>query len=134
MSNAASPSSSGPNDQAERIRVLYADDEEDVREVFAAIFSGDFDVTCVAGGEEALEALAASDGGWDVLVSDMRMEPMRGSVLLAKTYEQHRDTQRILLTGYSDHDDLADAVNKGHVFAYVQKPWDAEHLKLTITR
>jgi DNA-binding NtrC family response regulator len=134
MSNAASSSSSGPNDQAERIRVLYADDEDDVREVFEAIFSGDFDVTCVAGGEEALEALAASDGGWDVLVSDMRMEPMRGSVLLEKTYENHRDTQRILLTGYSDHDDLADAVNKGHVFAYVQKPWDAEQLKLTITR
>jgi DNA-binding NtrC family response regulator len=136
MSNAASSSSAGPSAPSERTRVLYADDEEDVREVFEAIFSGDFDVTCVAGGEEALEALAATDGdgGFHVLVSDMRMEPMRGSVLLAKTYEQYKDTQRILLTGYTDHDDLADAVNKGHVFAYVQKPWDADQLKLTIQR
>ena len=116
-----------------RARILYADDEEDVREVFAAVFAGDFDVVCAAGGEEALEQLARSPG-FDVLVSDMRMDPMRGSELLAKAYESYPDVQRILLTGYSDHDDLAAAVNLGHVWAYVQKPWDADQLKLTIKR
>ncbi|HZW73205.1 MAG TPA: sigma 54-interacting transcriptional regulator, partial [Caldimonas sp.] len=115
-----------------RTRVLYADDEDDVREVFGAVFADDFDVTCVAGGAEALQALEREP--FDVLVSDMRMDPMRGSELLARVYESYRDTQRILLTGFSDHDDLADAVNRGHVFAYVQKPWEAEQLKLTIQR
>jgi CheY-like chemotaxis protein len=43
-----------------RPRVLYADDEEDVREVFAAVFGADFDVTCVATGQEALELLASA--------------------------------------------------------------------------
>ena len=57
---------------------------------------------------------------------------MRGSELLARAYARAHDAQRILLTGFSDHDDLADAVNLGHVFAYVQKPWDAEQLRLTI--
>ena len=47
------PSSDRPQ---RRPRVLYADDEEDVREVFAAVFEGDFDVTCVATGQEALAA------------------------------------------------------------------------------
>ncbi|HWL87046.1 MAG TPA: sigma-54 dependent transcriptional regulator, partial [Polyangiaceae bacterium] len=116
----------------DRAKVLYADDEADVREVFNVVFSGDFEVTCVAGGAEALAAMAQDS--YDVLVTDMRMDPMRGSELLARAYEQHRDTQRILLTGYSDHDDLASAVNLGHVFAYVQKPWDAEQLRLTILR
>ncbi|MGH7286063.1 MAG: sigma-54-dependent transcriptional regulator, partial [Polyangiaceae bacterium] len=116
-----------------RARILYADDEEDVREVFAAVFATDFDVVCAAGGDEAL-ALLAESPGFDVLVSDMRMDPMRGSELLAKAYESHPDVQRILLTGYSDHDDLAAAVNLGHVWAYVQKPWDADQLKLTIKR
>ena len=116
------------------IRVLYADDEEDVREVFAAVFGADFDVTCVASGAEALTAMARDAEGFDVLVSDMRMEPMRGSELLARAYDAHRDTQRILLTGYSDHDDLAAAVNEGHVFAYAQKPWEADQLRLTIQR
>jgi two-component system response regulator HupR/HoxA len=112
--------------------VLYADDEEDVREVFAAVFADAFDVTCVGSGREALEVLAARE--FDVLVSDMRMRPMKGSELLARAYESYPDTQRILLTGFTDHDDLADAVNHGHVFAYVLKPWDNAQLRLVIQR
>jgi two-component system, NtrC family, response regulator HupR/HoxA len=108
------------------------DDEADVREVFASIFEDDFDVTCVETGQAALDALAARE--FDVLVSDMRMRPMNGVELLAKAYEGHRDTQRILLTGFSDHDDLAEAVNNGHLFAYVQKPWDNAQLTLVIRR
>ncbi|HVH45105.1 MAG TPA: sigma-54 dependent transcriptional regulator [Labilithrix sp.] len=112
--------------------MLYADDEEDVREVFAAVFADDFDVTCVATGREALDALGSRE--FDVLVSDMRMRPMKGSELLAHAYESFPDTQRILLTGFTDHDDLADAVNHGHVFAYVLKPWDNAQLRLVIQR
>jgi DNA-binding NtrC family response regulator len=117
---------------AARARVLYVDDEADVREVFAAMFADDFDVTCVDGGPAALEVLAK--GGVDVLVSDMRMEPMRGGELLARAREACPDVPRVLLTGFTDHDDLADAVNRGHLFAYVQKPWDGEQLRMTIAR
>ena len=60
-----------------RLRVLYADDEDDVREVFAAVFGADFDVTIVPSGAEALAVLASAE--FDVLVSDMRMDPMKGS-------------------------------------------------------
>jgi DNA-binding NtrC family response regulator len=112
--------------------VLYADDEEDVREAFAAVFSDEFEVTCVSTGREALDALGARE--FDVLVTDMRMRPMKGSELLAHAYESFPDTQRILLTGFTDHDDLADAVNHGHVFAYVLKPWDNAQLRLVMQR
>ena len=123
------PPSSGPPPTP---RVLYVDDEDDVREVFAAVFEGDFDVETASSGPEAIEKLAHET--FDVLVSDMRMEPMKGSELLSRAYDTHRDVQRILLTGFSDHDDLADAVNRGHVWAYVQKPWEADQLRLTIQR
>jgi DNA-binding NtrC family response regulator len=112
--------------------VLYVDDEEDLREVFQAVFEESFDVVTAASGADGLGVLAREP--IDVLVSDMRMEPMKGSELLARAYAEHRDVPRILLTGFSDHDDLADAVNLGHVWAYVQKPWDAEQLRLTVTR
>jgi two-component system response regulator HupR/HoxA len=117
---------------APRARVLYVDDEDDVREVFQAVFEGDFDVALAPTGADALARLGREP--IDVLVSDMRMDPMKGSELLALAYERHRDVPRILLTGFSDHDDLAAAVNEGHVWAYVQKPWDAEQLRLTIQR
>jgi DNA-binding NtrC family response regulator len=129
-SDAGSGRESSPTER--RPRVLYADDEADVREVFAAVFEDDFDVVCVATGQEALDALATRE--FDVLVSDMRMRPMKGSELLAKAYEAHKDAQRILLTGFSDHDDLAEAVNNGHLFAYMQKPWDNSQLRLVIQR
>ncbi len=117
---------------APRARVLYVDDEDDLREVFTAVFEEHFDVVTAPSGERALAVLSREPV--DVLVSDMRMEPMKGSELLARAYAQFRDVPRILLTGFSDHDDLADAVNLGHVWAYVQKPWDADQLRLTITR
>ncbi len=96
------------------------------------MFDDDFDVTTVATGQEALDAMSSRE--FDVLVSDMRMRPMKGSELLQRAFEQHPDTQRILLTGFSDHDDLAAAVNHGHVFAYVQKPWDNAQLRLVMRR
>jgi two-component system response regulator HupR/HoxA len=128
--SSASPSSGSAS--AARIRVLYTDDEADVREVFAAVFADAFDVTCAATGDEALSALARQT--FDVLVTDMRMHPMKGSQLLARALAQHPDVQRVVVTGFSDYDDLSAAVNEGHVFAYVQKPWEAEQLKLTILR
>jgi DNA-binding NtrC family response regulator len=117
---------------ASRARVLYTDDEEDLREVFAAVFGEWFDVSVADSGASALTELAK--GAFDVLVSDMRMEPMRGSELLRRACDLYPDVPRILLTAFTDHDDLADAVNQGHVFAYVQKPWDTDQLRISIQR
>ena len=77
----------------ERTRVLYVDDEADVREVFAAVFGADFDVRLADGGDAALRLLEAGD--IDVLVSDMRMEPLRGSELRARAFEQFPQTERV---------------------------------------
>ncbi len=119
-----------PSSDRTRPRVLYADDEPDVREAFGAVFAPDFEVLCVGTGQEALDALGARD--FDVLVTDMRMRPMKGSELLARALTTFPDTQRILVTGFTDHDDLAEAVNRGRVFAYVKKPWDPAQLRLVI--
>ena len=42
-----------------RPRVLYADDEEDVREVFAAVFADDLDVAEGPGGQDVVGGGAA---------------------------------------------------------------------------
>ena len=111
--------------------MLFVDDEEDLRDVFAAVFARDFEIVCAASGPEALERL---DDGFGVLVTDMRMHPMHGAELLRLAFERFPDTQRVVLTGYTDHGDLAAAVNEGHPFAYVQKPWDTEQLRMVVFR
>ncbi|HEX7602836.1 MAG TPA: response regulator, partial [Polyangiaceae bacterium] len=60
-----------------KIRVLYVDDEADVREVFASVFADEFDVRLAESGEAALSLMEGEE--LDVLVSDMRMDGMRGS-------------------------------------------------------
>ena len=114
-------------------RVLYADDEEDVREVFAAIFEDDFDVTCVATGQEALDALASRE--FDVLVS----RHAHAADERARSCSR-RPTSRTRMRSGSCSPASAittisrDAVNRGHLFAYMQKPWDNAQLRLVIRR
>jgi FixJ family two-component response regulator len=41
---------------------------------------------------------------------------------------------RILITGYADISIVVDAVNKGKIYQYIQKPWDNEKLKEIINK
>jgi response regulator RpfG family c-di-GMP phosphodiesterase len=59
---------------------------------------------------------------------------MTGIELLKKTADRRPHMVRILLTGYTDIEDLIEAVNCGLVYMYVSKPWDNNDLKLRIGR
>jgi response regulator RpfG family c-di-GMP phosphodiesterase len=41
---------------------------------------------------------------------------------------------RILLTGYTDVSSLIEAINCGHVYKYITKPWNNEELAITVSR
>ena len=67
-----------------------------------------------------------------VLITDQRMPGTLGTELLAKAAIDFPDQTRVLLTGYSDIEALKDAVNRGQIFRYLQKPWIDDELKKTI--
>lgn len=113
-----------------KIRVLFVDDEEGNRKAFKAAFRRDMDVTLAASGAEALEVLEQE--AMHVIVSDQRMPDMPGSELLTLVRTKYPGTMRILLTGYSDLEAVAQAINKGGIFAYATKPWDENDLRLRI--
>ena len=77
--------------------------------------------------EKALAVLAERD--FAVIVSDQRMPQMSGTEFLSLTATQYPDIIRIILTGYTDVEDLVEAINSGKVFKYVTKPWEAEELR-----
>jgi DNA-binding NtrC family response regulator len=44
------------------------------------------------------------------------------------------DPIRILVTGYSDIVAVKDAINKGQVYKYIEKPWDNDFMKMIIDK
>lgn len=81
-------------------------------------------------GAEALNLMATNTV--DVVVSDMRMPGMDGASLLAQIRQQWPDTERILLTGYSDMSDTVAAINGGQIYRYIHKPWDDLELRISV--
>jgi response regulator RpfG family c-di-GMP phosphodiesterase len=117
---------------ADKIAVLYVDDEQNNLFSFTATFRLTFKVFTAPGGEEALNLLEKR--GFHVIISDQRMPQMTGVELFEKIQEKYPDPIRILLTGFADMTAVIDAVNKGKIFHYLTKPWNEEELTMTIER
>ncbi|MEB3340067.1 response regulator [Okeania sp.] len=109
-------------------KMLVVDDEPDNLDLLYRTFRRDFSVLKAESGIKALEILA-SEGEVAVIVSDQRMPEMKGTEFLSKTLPQFPNTVRIILTGFTDIEDLVDAINSGQVYKYITKPWDPNELK-----
>jgi serine/threonine-protein kinase len=114
----------------EKSSVLFLDDEERIIKSLRLIFLGRYKVLTATNAEDALDLIA--NNSIDVVVSDQRMPGITGVEFLDKVRILSPKSIRILLTGYSDLDAIMDAVNKGEVFRYIQKPWNNDALKRTI--
>ncbi|HAJ57833.1 MAG TPA: fused response regulator/phosphatase [Cyanobacteria bacterium UBA8543] len=116
--------------QAERnkLKLMVVDDEPDNLDLLYRTFRRDFHVFKADGAKNALQILA-KEGEMAVIISDQRMPLMNGAEFLSKTVDRFPDTIRILLTGYTDVEDLVEAINAGKVFKYITKPWNPENLK-----
>jgi CheY-like chemotaxis protein len=113
--------------------MLVVDDEPDNLDLLYRTFRRDFNVLRAESGVVALEILAA-EGEVAVIISDQRMPEMKGTEFLSKTVPQYPDTMRIILTGFTDVEDLVEAINSGQVYKYITKPWDPNELKLVVQR
>ena len=109
-------------------KILVVDDEPDNLDLLYRTFYREYQVLRAASGPAALDILA-NQKDIAVIISDQRMPKMSGTEFLSLTATQYPDIIRIILTGYTDVDDLVDAINSGKVFKYVTKPWEAEELR-----
>lgn len=118
-------------EKLEKLKVLVVDDESDNLDLLYRTFRRDFRVWRATSGAEALEVLDR-EGEMAIIISDQRMPVMNGTELLRQSAEKYPETIRILLTGYTDVEDLVAAINRGQVFKYITKPWQPDHLKAVI--
>lgn len=117
--------------QADKLKLLIVDDEPDNLDLLYRTFRREFRVYKADGAMGALNILD-EQGEMAIIISDQRMPVMNGTELLGKTVDRFPDTIRILLTGYTDVEDLVEAINSGKVFKYITKPWNPESLKVIV--
>ena len=111
----------------ERHKLLIVDDEAANLEKLKRTFVDDFDVYEARSGSDALELL--HEIPVSAVITDQRMPGMTGVELLCKSLEVREDIVRIVLTGYTETEDLMDSINQGHVHRYITKPWDPTSLR-----
>jgi signal transduction histidine kinase len=119
-------------DTGGRIRVLIVDDEPESLNLLHRTLRGQYETSLARDGWEGLRCLACNSAA--AVISDQRMPGMTGVEFLAEASRRFPHTQRILLTGYTEVEGLIDAINAGHVFGYLSKPWHPDDLLATLRR
>jgi two-component system response regulator HupR/HoxA len=113
-----------------RPSVLLVDDEPLALQTMERILDEAFDVRTAGDATEALRVLA--DDWVQVVVSDQRMPGTSGVELLADVRERWPDVVRIIISGYTDAEDIIDGINRAGIYQYITKPWHPDNLLLTV--
>jgi response regulator RpfG family c-di-GMP phosphodiesterase len=112
-------------------KILLVDDDPGLLAATKRSLQKYFSVQTACGPLEGLEALK----NWQefsVVVSDMRMPDMSGIEFLAKVKEIAPDVVRLMLTANVDQATAIQAVNKGNIFRFLNKPCALEDLIETL--
>lgn len=112
--------------------ILFIDDEEHCCDVFEQQMSEFYIVKTCNSPIEALKLV--KNNTFDVIVVDQHMPEMSGINFLARIHKNLHDTAFIIVTGYSDTDEILNAINDGRVFYYIKKPWSLEDLEMLIKK
>ena len=115
-----------------KIKVLYIDDEINNLTAFKANFRKLYDVYIAESAAEGRKILESEE--IEIVLTDQRMPEITGVEFLESIIPDFPNPIRILLTGYTDMQALIDAVNKGQIYRYINKPWDEEELKMFINQ
>jgi two-component system response regulator HydG len=118
--------------QLSRGRILVVDDQRNLRATTALLLRADgYTVAEAATGEEALVQL--SSAGVDLLLTDLRMEPMDGLTLLKKALEVAPRLQVIMMTAFGSIESAVEAMRLG-AYDYVTKPFKEGELRYRVER
>jgi len=107
--------------------VLFVDDEEANRIVFRATFGREFTVHTADSADSALSILAESPVA--ILITDQRMPGTSGVELAEVVCREYPLVVRIIVTAYADIQTVVDAINRGKVSRFINKPWKSEEVR-----
>lgn len=104
-----------------KARLLVVDDQRNMRATTALLLRSEgFTVDEAAGGEEALALL--SQRTYDLLLTDLKMEPIDGLALLRRALDSVPALQVIVMTAYGSIETAVEAIRSG-AYDYITKPF-----------
>jgi DNA-binding NtrC family response regulator len=116
--------------QTVRHPILLVDDEPEILYSLKGLLRREFEVHTAGGGAEAIQALERQP--IHVIMTDQRMPEMTGVQLLSRVEGTHPQAIRLVFTGYADIKAVIDAINQGHIYRYITKPWDPDELRAVL--
>ena len=115
-------------------RILLAEDDMPVRAfVRKALEMDGHSVVEAEDGALALDALGSVQGGFDLLLSDIRMPVMDGIALALTSARDHPDMPILLMTGFADQRERASELN-AIVEDVITKPFTLAELRELVRR
>ena len=110
--------------------VLVVDDEVRSQEALRRTLEEDFEVFTAASAAEARVILTQES--IQVVLTDQRMPEVSGVELLREVRREWPDAVRIIISGYTDSEDIIAGINQAGIYQYLLKPWHPEQLLLTL--
>ncbi|MBL1321475.1 MAG: sigma-54-dependent Fis family transcriptional regulator [Methylophaga sp.] len=110
--------------------ILIIDDEIRSIETLERILDEQFDVHSATNIEHANEILERE---WiQVVLCDQRMPDKTGVEFCTEIRERWPETIRMIMSGYTDSEDIIAAINEGGIYQYISKPWHPEDVILKL--
>ena len=110
--------------------ILVVDDEPHSVAAMRMALEDDFHVLEA---KDAAEAWNLMEQHWvQVIVSDQRMPGKTGIELLSEVRDNWPDTVRIIVTGYTETNDMIQAINEAGIYQFITKPWHPDQLLMSV--
>jgi response regulator RpfG family c-di-GMP phosphodiesterase len=110
--------------------LLVVDDEPDVCDSVHDLLRREFRVLKAKSAAEGCKLLQENEV--HIIMTDQRMPQTTGVEMLTKIRARHPRAVRMLFTGYADLDAVIAAINQGHVYHFLKKPWQPEELEAAV--
>ena len=117
--------------ESSKPKVLIVDDELPVLLVLKRRLNQLYDISVALNARSALE-MPEANGPFSVVITDMHMPGGNGLDFLSEVRTISPDTSRIMLTGDLDRETTLNAVNRGGVLSFLEKPCPAESIAAAI--
>ncbi len=112
--------------------VLVIDDEVRSQEALRRTLEEDFEVHTASGAAQARAIM--EQRSIQVVLTDQRMPEVSGVEFLKEVRRDWPDAVRIIISGYTDSEDIIAGINEAGIYQYLLKPWHPEQLLLTLKR